>query len=154
MLQTSEKILTESICEALETMAFMMVMPPEEEPASPSESIHATMDFVGPTSGTIEIVIATEFAPMLAANVMGIDPDDDQARNNGPDAVKELLNTICGLVLPKLAESPADAFDVTIPSAASFSLPDEWEKFIAQSGAIVLDVDGITALAARLAITS
>ena len=128
MLETTENVLIESLSEALETMAFMMVMPADDELPAPDQGIHVIMNFTGPTSGTVELVAGADFAQMLAANVMGIDSEEDEARTKSADAFKELLNTTCGVLLPRLAGSPADIFDLTLPQATDFADDDLWDE--------------------------
>jgi len=152
MLETSENILPEAISEALETMAFMTVMPIEEEMPYPSENIEATMSFSGPVSGEVKILAGVEFAHMIAANVLGVDFDDPEAQSKSTDAFKEMLNTVCGVLLPKLARSSADVFDVTLPEAQEISGQEKWEEFLATSGATVLNIDE-NLVAVRLSIT-
>lgn len=153
MLNVSENILIGSLDEALETMAFMSAMPPEEELAVPSESVLVTMDFSGCINGKIEVMASKEFTWMLAANVMGIDCEDDEAHEQNIDAYKEFLNTTCGVLLPQFANSPEDFFDVSIPQAEVFSSSDDWDKFTSHPDTVVLEVDG-TAMAARVTIDS
>ena len=47
MPETTDITLMESLSEALETMAFMMVMEPDEELDNPEQSVHVTMRFAG-----------------------------------------------------------------------------------------------------------
>ena len=152
MLETSEQILIEALTEALETMAFMMVMPPEDELPTPTQSIKATMDFIGPVRGNVELVASLEFTQAMAANVLGIDSEDSEAVSKGTDAFKELINTTCGVLTPRLGSTPADVFDFSIPQAEQFNTTADWETFIAQTGVSVLDVDGYP-VAARLTIS-
>ena len=141
MLEISDNVLVDSLSEALETMAFMMVMPPEEELPAPEQSIRVDMSFTGPVRGKVELMADLDFTWNLAANVMGLDPDEEEAKLKGTDAFKELVNTVCGVLLPKLASSPKDIFDVSIPQAQTFDTADDWSKFITQSNATILDVD-------------
>ena len=153
MLETSENLLQESLSEALETMAFMMAMPMEDELSVPEQGTMVWMDFSGRVSGRVELLAGTEFIEMAAANIMGADPDDELVQSKGVDAFKEILNTTCGVLLPKLAESPKDIFDVTFPESEDFSDPQKWTDYINQDGVVVLDVDGFF-LALRMTVTS
>ncbi|MCP4712125.1 MAG: chemotaxis protein CheX [Planctomycetes bacterium] len=152
MLETSEQVIIEALTEALETMAFMMVMPPEDELPTPTTSIKATMDFIGPVRGCVELMAPQEFTQTMAANVLGVDSEDDEAVSKCTDAFKELINTTCGVLTPKLGDTPADVFDFSIPQAEHFTTAADWETFIAQTGVTVLDVDGYP-VAARLTIS-
>lgn len=141
MLDTCEKVMAEALTEALETMAFMIAAAPEEPMPEPVDSVLVRMNFTGPLHGTTELAASGEFMQMLAANVMGVDPDDPEAHVQGTDAFKELLNTTCGVLLPMLATSPEDVFHVTIPESEEIFGCDRWQHFIDQPGVTVLDVD-------------
>ncbi|MBN1435481.1 MAG: chemotaxis protein CheX [Sedimentisphaerales bacterium] len=154
MQKVSEDVLVESLTEALETTAFMMAMlpDPQEELVTPSRGVLVHVEFSGPVSGTVELWAGDEFSQMMAANVMGLDPDDDAVKNNGVDAVKEMVNIISGVLLAKLADSPADVFNLTVPEAQQQPDAAAWQAYVAQDNVIVLDVDGF-AVAARLITT-
>ena len=156
MTEATDKIktdvLVETFSQALETMAFMMAMPPEDELPVPDKSVLVHMDFTGPISGRAEILAGMELIEMVAANIMGLEPDDPDAQGKSLDAFKELLNTTCGVLLPKLASSPADIFDVTIPQANIFDNAEQWENYIKQPDVTILDVD-FSPIAVRLVIS-
>ncbi|MBI9017978.1 MAG: chemotaxis protein CheX [Phycisphaerae bacterium] len=143
MLDTNEltTILTDSLSQALETMAFMVAMPMEDELPEPENSLQATMQFQGPQSGRLEMTAPVEWVEMFAANVMGIEPDDPDTEEKSVDAFKELLNTICGVLLPRLAEDPADIFNVTIPQSQAFTTLEQWQQYVAQDDVNILEVD-------------
>ncbi|MCK4627419.1 MAG: chemotaxis protein CheX [Sedimentisphaerales bacterium] len=153
MLEISGNIMQESLSEALETMAFMMAMPIEDDLPVPEQGTVVWMDFTGRVNGRVELLAGTEFIEMAAANIMGADPDDDLVKSKGVDAFKEILNTTCGVLLPKLADSPSDVFDVTVPESEDFSDSQRWTDYIGQNGVAVLDIDGFP-LALRMTITS
>jgi len=150
MLETSEMLL-EAVGEAVETMAFMCAMPAEEELPRPGSGVKVTMRFTGRVNGQAELAAGKDFVELLAANVMGVDSGDPEAQAKGTDAFKELLNTTCGLLLPKLAATPADVFDVTIPEATAIDSPEQWDALTSEEGMARWSVDGF-ALAARLTI--
>ncbi len=153
MLKTqANETLVLSVTEAFETMAFMMAMPPMDELAAPDDSILVTMSFRGPVSGTVELCAPSAMAQLIAANIMGLEPDDETLAEKGIDAIKEMLNTTCGLLLPRLAESPADVFQVTIPAAEACPDSSQWQAFIARPDTAILDVDG-SPLACRIALS-
>jgi len=153
MLKTqANETLVVSVTEAFETMAFMLAMPPMDELPAPADSILVTMSFSGPVSGTVELCAPSDIAKLIAANIMGLEPDDETLSEKGLDAIKEMLNTTCGLLLPRLAESPADVFQVTIPAAQPCSDSSQWEQFTAQSDTAILEIDG-TPLACRITLT-
>jgi len=141
MLDTHTQTLVDSIAETLETMAFIMAMPAEEQLEAPCTSVKVSMSFEGPVSGTIEIMGGNELVELIAANFLGLEPEDDDVREKQIDAFKELLNTICGILLPKLATAESDIFDITIPVATEYEDVANWDAFVAQEHIAILDCD-------------
>lgn len=109
-------MVTEVFCDVVESLAFMFGEAADEDelPASAAGYILATMSFSGPMTGRIELAVPREMRVEIAANVLGVDPDDEQAVSGADDALKELLNVTCGQVLTRLAgEEPV--FDLSVP---------------------------------------
>jgi chemotaxis protein CheY-P-specific phosphatase CheC len=139
-------IVTEAISQALEKMAFLDAEPFGEESEAPSVIITADIDFSGPVSGTIRMAAGVDFAQTLAENISGMfDLTEEQCE----DAVKELVNVTCGLVLPMIATSEADVFDLTVPHLAKSEDRLDWDHFVSQDEVTVLNVEG-HAVATRL----
>ncbi len=66
--------------------------------------------------------------PEIAANVLGLEPDDEFVRERPGDSLKELLNVTCGNLLPALAgEEPV--FDLTVPELRVIT-ETEWESIL------------------------
>jgi hypothetical protein len=65
--------------------------------------------------------------------------------------MKELVNVTCGLVLPMLADSKDDVFDVTVPHLTGSKERVYWQEFVESIDAVVLDVEGFS-VATRLII--
>ncbi len=138
MIETNT-ILCEALCKALETMAFMIAEAPEDQSDPPAESYLARMHFEGPVSGTIEILAGCELTRLLALNISGAEQAD---QDKSVDALKELLNVTCGLLLPLLPSLPTDTFEFTVPELVSTGGAGHWREFVAQDDVIVLDVSG------------
>lgn len=94
-----QAVITASL-RVLETAAFMTVWPwSEQDGDMPAPDVAANMIFSGPCSGRLTIRVAPQITTTLAMNMLGecdtCSPDDEQPR----DALKEVLNMICGNVL-------------------------------------------------------
>ena len=148
----SSDILADSFAQTIETMAFMMALPPEDVLESPKEAVLVHMDFNGPISGHIELAAGIDIVISAAANIMGLEADDPLAREKGIDAFKEILNTTCGILLPRLASSPNDIFDVTIPQAEMLESKYRWNNYVDQPDVIMLDIE-YNPVAARMVIS-
>jgi hypothetical protein len=111
--------LTESFAQALETQAFLFVDPAEaEQCACPEKALVISMSFRGSQQGRLALGVSAAFARVLAANILGIEPEDAAAEAGGIDSAKELLNITCGSLLTSLyGETPV--FDLTVPECAA-----------------------------------
>jgi len=108
--------LVEAGIEVLERYAFMLGGPPktEGEPVLLAEpSWMVTVAFAGARSGAIGMIVPPALARQAAANLYGGEPaqmDDERAQ----DAVKELLNIVCGNYLHQV-EGDGPVFDFAAP---------------------------------------
>ena len=146
MLETSYPLVVEALTEALETMAFVSLMPLEAAEAPPPAEpvVLVSIAFTGaPASGTIELMAGESFGAMLAANLLGTGPDDPDAAARARDAMLETMNVTCGALIRKI-EPSAETFEMAIPQVRDVP-PPAWSEFIAAgSGAMVFDADGNT----------
>jgi len=147
MIETGT-IVTQALSEALETMAFLTILPIDEDILAPEEAILAEMSFTGPKSGTVQILAGLDLARILAENIGALDEVKDE---NAFDALKELANVICGLLLPVVASSQADVFDVTVPAIKSGDEAPKWDQFVDDQASCVSNIEGFL-VAAKLII--
>lgn len=137
--------LTRVFTEVLEQLAFMFVETPDTTETPESEHLVATsMAFRGPCSGKVTLAAPREMAPVLAANVLGLDPGEDLGIQASYDALKELLNVTCGNVLTAIA-GDEPVFDLTVPEVMEFS-SDAWTDLAEQPGTIYCLVDDFPVL--------
>lgn len=103
-------------CDVLEKMAFMFGELAEEDEMPPSveSAVEASMTFSGPFKGGLALAVPAKMCPELAANILGIDPDEEGAVEKAHDALKEVLNVICGNVLTEMA-GVDPVFDLSVP---------------------------------------
>lgn len=147
MIET-ENILTDSLAQALETMAFLTIIPPEEDMAAPEQTILAEISFTGPKNGTIQILSGLDLCRILAENIGALTEVNDETCY---DALRELSNVTCGLLLPVLACTKADVFDLTIPTIKNGDDSSKWNEFVEQPNSYILNIEGYL-LATRLII--
>jgi len=140
--------LAEALVQTLETMAFLAVLPIDEEMTIPEKTMLAEISFTGARSGTIQILAGLDFCRVLAENISGLNEVDDKSLF---DALKEFANVTCGLFLPMVVSSTADMFDVTVPTARSCEDSPQWDEFVADRNSSVLNIEGY-AIAAKLII--
>ena len=138
MIET-KNILVEALSEALEKMAFLTILPMEEDTVVPSETILTEIRYSGPRNGTVLILAGQGFGKILAENIgAGCEADAESCS----DALKELVNVTCGLLLPSLACSSEDVFDVTVPKTTQGQDSPSWQEFITDRDTYVLNVEG------------
>jgi CheY-specific phosphatase CheX len=134
-----ENILSDSLAQALETMAFLTIIPPEEDMAAPEKAVLAEISFTGPKNGIIQILAGLDFCKILAENIGALTEVNDESCY---DALKELSNVTSGLLLPLLAYSQADVFDITIPTIKNSDDSPKWNEFVEQPNTCILNIEG------------
>ena len=97
--------LLERFASVLESVAFMFpaALPEGEEPPASGEFFRARMSFSGSASGVISLMVPRLLAVQMAADALGIEPDDPVAINHDADMAGELLNITCGYVVDTIA---------------------------------------------------
>jgi len=135
----TENNLTEAFSKTIEKMAFLSVMPMEKDMVIPEKTILAEISFTGPKSGTLQILTGVDFTKVLAENISA---GDETGENACLDALKELANVTCGLLLPLLLISPQDVFDVTVPTVLCGENSPQWNEFTTGQSNCVLNVEG------------
>lgn len=133
----------DSLVRAMETMAFTTptLAGPSFYPSP--DSVLLSMPFTGPFCGTVEMVASEKVGIGLAASILATAPEDPAAQRYARDALKELLNVTCGLLLPTFVpkESDGTPFRMTLPQLTDFDCQTQWQAFAA-CDTCVLDVDG------------
>jgi CheY-specific phosphatase CheX len=147
----TQNVVTEAVTQALETMAYLMVMPCQPESIEPPRiAITAEINFKGPVSGSLRTTAGIDFARVLAENISGL---EDLTEEEYIDAMKEFVNVTCGLVLPMIASSDADVFDITVPHLVRTEDRLKWEQFLSHDDVYILNIEGWP-VATRLIIDS
>jgi len=131
-------IVSEAITQALNKMACLEVIPFDGEPEIPEVSITVEIHFSGPVNGTVRTIAGMDFSRVLAENVSGLDTLTEQ---ECIDAMKELVNVTCGLILPMIANSRGDVIDVTVPHLTGSRQQEYWQEFVGHDDVTVLDVE-------------
>lgn len=100
--------------ETFESLAFMIPMPAEDMVDGEDVTrARARVSFTGPMTGELLLGVSTEMLPQLAANMLGLDGPSASPEQQS-DALGEVLNVICGNLLPVIAGSRA-VFNVGAP---------------------------------------
>ncbi len=107
----SEQI-KETLCrvaeDVLEKLAFMMSFPEAEELSDSDEPLAAaSISFSGALKGILIVAVSAQMLPKLTGNMLGLDDDEGTTPEQQQDALKELINVICGNFLPDIGKQHA-----------------------------------------------
>ncbi|MCP3950744.1 MAG: chemotaxis protein CheX [Desulfobacterales bacterium] len=109
-------IVIKETVQTLEKLAFIFAMP-EEEDIEPEEgqTVDVAIRFNGPFSGSMLILYPQGDLDELAANMLGLDDEDEISGDQKLDALKETINIVCGNILPEIGGKEA-IFDIAPPA--------------------------------------
>ncbi|MBN1592581.1 MAG: chemotaxis protein CheX [Candidatus Coatesbacteria bacterium] len=146
MSENQRETLSEVFCQVLEQVAFAfgeLVPKSDLPPINHADYLLCRIGFEGPFSGEIEIATPSEYCRDLAANTLGVEPEEATSEM-AADALKEIANVTCGQWLTAIAgEQPI--FDLTVPEI-EYMDQAEWEQFRDSQSSIALIVDEFPAL--------
>ena len=129
-------------CDVFESLSFMFgeAIDLDELDSESKIFINVSIKYKGSRAGAINLIVSDETAKILAYNILGIDEDEeDLPFESSMDALKELLNTICGqFITSRFGNKPV--FDLTVPETKIISL-DEWQKSVDSGNFLVLNFD-------------
>ncbi len=123
-----EKTLSNIAIETLEKLAFLFAFPADEaDTGQPGPGVAVSVSFAGFFSGTLIIKVSAEALPELAANMLGVDEDEETTLDQQHDALKETLNVICGNLLPEIA-GRQEVFNIDSPQIVTVEQEQTIEK--------------------------
>jgi chemotaxis protein CheY-P-specific phosphatase CheC len=108
-------ILTEVVVDTLEKLAFLFAAPLEEAASEDTEKLATVrVRFSGPVCGGMQLSLSQPVLAELAGNMLGAEDGSALSEDEQHDALRELINVICGNLLPAMAGSEA-VFKVLAP---------------------------------------
>ena len=108
--------------ETFETLAFMYSVHEQDAPTGPPMT--AEVHFRGPVHGRLVLTVSDSMLPALGMNMLGCDDEQSTDEAQQRDALKEVLNVICGNLLP-LLYNQYDVFDVQAPAVPAMPTPPD-----------------------------
>ncbi|MBM3290171.1 MAG: chemotaxis protein CheX [Candidatus Hydrogenedentes bacterium] len=101
----------------LEELTFLFADPDDgsSPQGMPHDAVDVAIAFSGERNGTLDMGVSRSLGIEMASNLLGLDPDDDNAEHLGDDALRELMNVTCGHVLTSLA-GDKPVFNLSIPT--------------------------------------
>ena len=137
--ETMDK-LHETVISILERFAFMFAEAPEGKTDEwHGEYFHATITFDGPGKGAVSITAPAPLCKEIAANVLGELDADEIAPEIAADAVKELLNVICGELVAELYGTK-EVINLSVPSL-EITDKGKWCELAADDGVIKVMIE-------------
>ena len=136
-----KELLRREFSEILEQMAFLFADPVslDELPPLSDSAVRVSMAFTGPFSGSMIMALPEAMCPIVAANLLGIEPDEAADKAKAEDAVKELLNVTCGHALTAIAGTkPVFALSPPIVEAME---SEAWDILAAGENTALVVVD-------------
>jgi CheY-specific phosphatase CheX len=94
--QTSKPDLSLIVSDVLGDLAFLIADDETPEISPGTIWLQGEVGYTGPQQGKLQCWCTREFAIQLAANLLGTDPADPEALTDAEDALRELLNVLCG----------------------------------------------------------
>ncbi len=143
MSEKAVDILKEVFTEVLEKQAFMFAVSADrsEFPSEALECVSTEIGFSGNCNGEIHMTVPEHLAVELAANIIGLDVDDDAVDEKALDALREILNIVCGNFITRLYGNTVD-MSQTIPETSRKN-PNYWAGLLKCSGTQCFLVDDI-----------
>ena len=123
MPQATTAIPTATFSEVLANLAFLFTGEEPTDPPSASRWWEASIAYRGPYGGTLRLRCTPEFAALLAANLLGTDPQAAPAGARAADSVKELMNVFCGHFVTTVYGTK-HVFDVSLPEIRELPAED------------------------------
>jgi CheY-specific phosphatase CheX len=124
--------LAEVATDTLERLAFLFASPAVDASAAEAAAMETVrVDFNGGFTGGLELSLSASVLAELAANMLGADEGQALSADEQRDALKELVNIVCGNLLPAIA-GRAEEFAIGTPYPAAAD-GHGWETPVAVS---------------------
>ncbi|MBK7189183.1 MAG: chemotaxis protein CheX [bacterium] len=96
--------------EVVEQLTFMFGEPAAKSGVLDADGdyVLAQLDFTGDVTGRLSLAVPADCVPEIAANILGLEPEEMEASTMAPDSLGEMLNVICGHVIMAIAGKGAD----------------------------------------------
>jgi len=119
MEQLLKSRLTQVANDTLEKLAFLFAFPDSERvDDGPDPTVVGRVAFFGYFNGSLLMRISSSVIPELAGNMLGLDDGAEISDVQQHDALKEIINVICGNLLPTVAGDQVE-FNIEAPKILS-----------------------------------
>lgn len=128
-------------------LAFMLIMPQDKDENNDQIvwGYGSSVEFTGPFSGRLFISITSDMMEPLATNMLGLELGEEPPEGvKVEDALRELLNVICGNLLPVMASNEV-VFNIAGPEMLDNPNPQKILSKNQFAGESLLHLDSGTA---------
>lgn len=108
-------VLLESAKEVFETMIFMTVDENFDKLSVEGDCLLGSITFTGNIEGCLAMSYPQTNAKNIAANMLGLDVDDDISDDDVRDAIGEIANMVMGSIKARLMQQGVGNLEVSIP---------------------------------------
>jgi len=110
MPEYSQETVNATFMNIVERLTFMFGEPMDKDDLD-TENVDFTlarMSFVGDMTGTLSVAVPSAITAEIAANILGLEPEDISDAAMLDDALGEMLNVVCGHVIMDLMGKEAN----------------------------------------------
>jgi CheY-specific phosphatase CheX len=142
----SRQALEQAVLSVFKAMTGVSASVADPEGVAPFESplVNARISFTGPCSGDIGLLIEPPLDGLIASHMLGIDPKEPLLQDMIDDAVKEMVNVVCGQFLT-LTFGSRPVFSLGIPIVLSLG-PKVCNSLLQGRTLSVFKAEGLTIL--------
>ncbi len=133
-----QRVLTDVLGRTLEEAAFVFVAPTERPAEAPADVAVSLKWSSSELSGKLVLVGERDFVAYVAANLLGMEPEDEAAVAAGPDALKEVLNILAGIYLEE--RTGGEGF-LSIPVQEGWSVEERAAMRARAAHVVLLEAD-------------
>jgi CheY-specific phosphatase CheX len=101
--------------------AFLLTEPADGSIALDTDLVHAVVEVTGARSGSLALSVPRPLAAVVAADMLGVSPDDPEVRAQAEGAVAELANVLVGAVVERFCHG--EACELGLPKVHRGELP-------------------------------
>jgi hypothetical protein len=142
--------LTNIVLDVLGELAFMITDDVSPELPTGTVWMAAEVEYEGPVRGVLHAWCTRTLAIRLAANLLGIEPEEGGAQVAAEDALREFMNVLCGQLVTNWHGNQA-VFNLSIPVVREClgppTLPQEGHP---QASRLTIDGEPLLCLYARV----
>lgn len=143
MIAHMKSLLGESLTTALETSVALSPSPMNGATATkpPDRAVLSSVGFDGPVGGFIQIMAGESFGDTIACRALRLEPGTRVTGAERRDALRELANVTCGILLRVFQDDAQGVPSMTVPRIEAVS-DEAWKAAMQDPGMLVFEADG------------